>query len=63
MKSLYQKAFKVLEISFGEAHSSGVKLFMEYRYGKPRDLRVQSVIREQAIFNVDLLKILDVEDE
>jgi len=36
---------------------------MEYRYGKPRDLRVQSVIREQAIFNVDLLKILDVEDE
>ena len=36
MKSLCQKAFKVLEISLGEAHSSGVKLFMTYRYGRPK---------------------------
>jgi len=37
MKSLYQKAFKVLEISFGEAHSWAVKLFIANRYGRSRD--------------------------
>jgi len=50
MKSLYQKAFKVLEISLGEAHSWAVKLFMEYRYGRPKETKVFNIIAEQPLF-------------
>ena len=53
MKSLYQKAFKVLEISFGESHSSGVKLFMAYRYGRPKETKDLYLNPEQPLFTID----------
>ena len=53
MKSLYQKAFKALEISLGEAHSEAVKLFMEYRYGKPKEVRDIDLFVEQPLFEIN----------
>jgi len=53
MKSLCQKAFKVLEISFGEAHSSGVKLFMAYRYGRPKETKDLYLNPEQPLFEIN----------
>jgi len=50
MKSLYQKAFKVLEISLGEAHSWAVKLFMPYRYGRPKEIMDTHLFVEQRLF-------------
>jgi len=50
MKSFYQKAFKVLEISFGEAHSWAVKLFMAYRYGRSKEIKDLYLNPEQPLF-------------
>jgi len=49
MKSLYQKALKVLEISLGEAHSWAVKLFMAYRYGRPKEIKDTHLFAEQPL--------------
>ncbi len=53
MKSLYQKAFKVLEISLGETHSGDVKLFMVYRYGRPKEVRDIDLFVEQPLFEIN----------
>jgi len=50
MKSLYQKAFKVFEISFGEAHSWAVNLFFQYRYGRPKEIKDIDLFVEQPLF-------------
>ncbi len=53
MKSLYQIAFKVLEISFGEAHSGGVRRLMAHRYGRPKEIKDTHLFAEQPLFEIN----------
>ena len=53
LKPLDPKAFKALEIALGQSHSSGVKLFMAYRYGRPKETKDLYLNPEQPLFTID----------
>jgi hypothetical protein len=53
MKSFCQKTFKVLEISFGEAHSWAVKLFLIHRCGRSKEIKDIYLNPEQPLFEIN----------
>lgn len=46
-------ALEALQSSLEKKHPWAVKLFMEYRYGKPKETKDVTIIGEQPIFNIE----------
>jgi hypothetical protein len=52
LSPLENSAFKALTNAINEEKPWAVKMFMEYRYGKPKEVKDLNIVDMQRVFNI-----------
>lgn len=52
LSPLEESAFKALTNALSEEKPWAVKMFMEYRYGKPKEVKDLNIVDMQRVFNI-----------